>query len=477
MVEAGYMSAGQVHAARLNPAKIIETRRAYSPDWFLDWAFEEIQRVAEGRGFYVLTARTTIDVGMQQSAQDAMTTTLRPTATRRGNPITGAMVAMEPDGAVRAMVGGLDYGESQFNRASHAHRQPGSSFKLYVYATAFEHGYGPKSMVRDYGGACGNWAPKNYSGGGGSGRTMTATDAFKVSLNVPAVDLSLRVGREKVLEMTQRLGVEGVKKTCSMALGDTGITPLQHTAAYATFANGGKLSKPYAILEIFNSKGDLIYTRERDEAEAPQVVSRKVAEGMNQMMQAVVLEGTAKRAQLDFTYSAGKTGTSSSYRDAWFIGFTGAMVTGVWVGHDDFRPMHYNGGVTGGSLPATAWHNFMSVAHTNRNIPAIPGLPLHPMQVAEQQRLAELKRTDPGLAQAQIAQSTQKKTSIMPDQTRDALKRLAESMRRAAGVQATPASTTPDGGDAPKARPPEPTKSKGGPERRAEGPGGVAQRP
>lgn len=473
MVEAGYMSAGQVHAARLNPAKIIETRRAYSPDWFLDWAFEEIQRVAEGRGFYVLTARTTIDVGMQQSAQDAMVTTLRPTATRRGNPISGAMVAMEPDGAVRAMVGGLDYGESQFNRASHAHRQPGSSFKLYVYATAFEHGYGPKSTVRDYGGACGNWAPKNYSGGGGSGRTMTATDAFKVSLNVPAVDLSLRVGREKVLEMTQRLGVEGVKKTCSMALGDTGITPLQHTAAYAVFANGGKLAKPYAILEIYNSKGDLIYTRERDEAEAPQVVSRKVAEGMNQMMQAVVQEGTGKRAQLDFTYSAGKTGTSSSYRDAWFIGFTGALVTGVWVGHDDFRPMYHNGGVTGGSLPATAWHNFMSVAHTNRNIPAIPGLPLHPMQVAEQQRLAELKRTDPGLAQAQIAHSTQKKTSIMPDQTRDVLKRLAESMRRAGGAQATPASTTPDSGGAPKARPPEP-KSKG-PDRRAEGPGGAAQ--
>ena len=170
------------------------------------------------------------------------------------------------------------------------------------------------------------------------------------------------------------------------------------------------------------------------------------------------MEGTAKRAQLDFTYSAGKTGTSSSYRDAWFIGFTGAMVTGVWVGHDDFRPMHYNGGVTGGSLPAQAWHNFMSVAHTNRNIPPIPGLPLHPMQVAEQQRLAELKRTDPGLAQAQIAQATQKKTSIMPDQTRDVLKRLAETMRRAGGVQATPpaAGTTPDAGDAPKARPPEP---------------------
>ena len=334
------------------------------------------------------------------------------------------------------MVGGLDYGESQFNRASHAHRQPGSSFKLYVYATAFENGYGPKSMVRDYGGACGNWAPKNYNGGGGSGRTMTATDAFKVSLNVPAVDLSLRVGREKVLEMTQRLGVEGVKKTCSMALGDTGITPLQHTAAYATFANGGKLSKPYAILEIFNSKGDLIYSRERDEAEAPQVVSRKVAEGMNQMMQAVVLEGTAKRAQLDFTYSAGKTGTSSSYRDAWFIGFTGAMVTGVWVGHDDFRPMHHNGGVTGGSLPAQAWHNFMSVAHTNRNIPPIPGLPLHPDAGgrAAASRRAEAHRPRPGAGADRAVHAEEDEHHAGPDAGRsEASGRDHATRRRRAG--------------------------------------------
>jgi penicillin-binding protein 1A len=467
LVEAGYMSPGQVLAARLNPAKIIETRRAYSPDWFLDWAFEEIQRVAEGRGYYVLTARTTIDPTMQQQAQDALEAALRPTMTKRGDPFTGAMVTMEPDGAVRALIGGLDYGESQFNRATHAHRQPGSSFKLYVYATAFENGYGPKSIVRDYGGQCGNWAPKNYSGGV-SGRSLTAIDAFKVSLNVPAVDLSLRVGREKVLEMTQRLGVTGVKKTCSMALGDTGITPLEHTSAYAVFAHGGKLSKPYAILDIFNSKGEQIYAHDRDEPEAPQVLSTKVVEGMNQMMQAVVQEGTAKKAQLDFTYSVGKTGTSTSYRDAWFIGFTGALVTGVWIGHDDFKPMNYNGGVTGGSLPAQAWHNFMSVAHASRNIPPIMGIGIHPAQVAEQQRLAELKRTDPGLAQAQITQSTQKKSSIMPDQTREVLKRLAELMRRAGG-QGLPGSGT-TGGTGPKPLPGDP-KGKTAPaagDRRAE---------
>jgi penicillin-binding protein 1A len=451
LVEAGYMSAGQVHAARLNPARVIEPQQSQSPDWFLDWAFEEVQRIAEGKGHYVLTARVTVDLDMQRAAQEAVVTTLR-SAGRRSNPFSGAMVAMEPDGAVRAIVGGIDYGESQFNRATHARRQPGSSFKLYVYATALENGYTPRSVVRDASSTCGNWSPRNYSGSGGSGRSLTMTDAFKVSLNTTAADLSFKVGRDKVLEMTQRLGVTGVRKTCSMALGDTGITLLQHTAAYATFANGGKLSRPYAVLELVNSKGEVIYSRERDEPEAPQVISRRVVEMMNQMMLAVVNEGTGRRAILDFTHAVGKTGTSSSWRDAWFLGFTGALVAGVWVGHDDFRPMWLGGGVTGGTLPAQAWHAFMSVVHTNRNIPTIPGLSPHPSQVAEQQRLAELKRTDPGLAKAQIAYSTQKKSSIMPDQTREALRKLAETMRRAGEVKGAPPPATKTGRAEPEPR-------------------------
>jgi len=384
---------------------------------------------------------------------------------------------MEPDGAVRAIVGGLDYGERQFNRATHARCQPGSSFKIYVYATALENGYNPRSIVRDASTSCGNWSPRNYSGGGGSGRSLTVTDAFKVSLNTTAADLSFKVGREKVLEMTRRLGVRGVKRTCSMALGDTGITLLDHTSAYATFANGGKLTRPYAILEIFNSKGDLIYSRERDEPEAPQVVNRRVVEQMNQMMQAVVLEGTGRRALLDFTHAVGKTGTSSSWRDAWFLGFTGALVTGVWVGHDDFRPMWLNGaGVTGGGLPTTAWHAFMSVVHANRNIPPIAGLPPHAVQVAEQVRLTELKRTDPGLAQAQIAHAAQKKSTIMADQTREALRRLAESLRQASQQAAAPAGDAQPA-TAPKARDPKtaPPGSKPG-DRRADGTDAAARR-
>jgi penicillin-binding protein 1A len=447
LVEAGYMSAGQVHAARLNPAKFIDTRPTHSPDWFLDWAFEEAQRLGEGRGHYVLTARTTVDLGMQQSAQDAMINTLRYTGPSRKRGYTGAMVSMEPDGAVRALVGGMDYEDNQFNRASHARRQPGSSFKLYVYATAFENGFNPRSIVRDYGGACGNWAPRNYNGGS-SGRSMMAIDAFK--------------------------------ETCSMALGDTGITPLQHTGAYATFANGGKLAKPYAILEMFNSKGELIYSRDKDEPEAPQVVTRRTAEHMNQMMRAVVTDGTGKNGALDFATVVAKTGTSSSHRDAWFVGFTGALVTGVWVGYDDFRPM---AGITGGALPAQAFRAYNVVAHKNyRTIPPIPGLGLDANQVAEQQRLQDLKRTDPGLAQAQIAQAAQKKTSLMSDQTRDALKKLSEVMRQAAGLQPIPASATPPspapsgGAPAPKSpRPPDPKAKPAvpGSERRADAPGAV----
>jgi len=463
LVEGGYMTEGQVHAARLNPAKIIEPKQSNSPDWYLDWAFEEAQRLAEGRGQYVLTARTTVDLDLQQKAQEALVTTLRPLGNRR-NPYTGALVSMEPDGAVRALVGGLNYEENQFNRAVHAHRQPGSSFKLYVYSTAFENGFTPQSLVHDYGAHCGNWSPHNYSGGGGSGGSMRAIDAFRMSLNVPAVALSLKVGRDKILEMTRRLGVTGVKKTCSMALGDTGIAPIEHTGAFATFANGGRLAKPYAIYELFNSKGELIYSRERDEPPAPQVVSRHVAEMMNQMMKAVVDDGTSKRAALDFTYAVGKSGTSSSWRDAWFVGFTGALVAGVWMGYDNFRPMP---GITGGNIPASIWHNFMSVAHGNRPIPPIPGLPLHPNQVADQARVAELHRGDARIEPADARQLTAKKSSLMPEQTRELLKRLSQSLRHAAGLPA-PASPAGTQGAPSNATPPEQKTKPGAAQRRVE---------
>ena len=177
LVDAGYYTAGQVHAARMNPARIVENRTTTSPDWFLDWAYEEVQRLAEGKGQYVLTARTTVDLTLQRQAEEALNAALK----RNGKADhfnSGAIVVMETDGKVRAIVGGPDYGESQFNRATHAKRQPGSSFKVYVYATAMENGYTPDTIVRDASRSCGNWSPSNYGGGGGSGARMPLWQAL-----------------------------------------------------------------------------------------------------------------------------------------------------------------------------------------------------------------------------------------------------------------------------------------------------------
>ena len=206
----------------------------------------------------------------------------------------------------------------------------------------------------------------------------------------------------------------------------------------------------------------MIYARETDEAAPKQAVSRRSVEQMNQMMQLVVTEGTGKKATLDFTHSVGKTGTSSSYRDAWFVGFTGSLVTGVWFGNDDNRAMRFgNGGVTGGSIPAETWQRYMAVAHSSMNIPTIFGLTPHPRQVQEADRLAQLRRTDPALAAAQ-AQVGQRTNKIMPDKTREVLKRLSETLRKTAGIE------TPT--------PPVPARQGAlTPERRADAQGTVAQ--
>ncbi|MGE0053135.1 MAG: PBP1A family penicillin-binding protein [Hyphomicrobium sp.] len=429
LVEAGFYTSGQVHNARMNPARVIDHTNSTSPDWFLDWAFDEVQRLAQGKGQYVLTARTTVDLSLQRKAEEA----LKSAVAKEGRALrysSGAMVVTETDGAVRAIVGGLDYGDSQFNRATKARRQPGSSFKVYVYATALENGYRPQTPVRDASRSCGNWHPQNYGGSHGSGARIPLWNALARSLNTVAAELSFAVGREKVIDMTRRLGITGVKKTCSMALGDGGMTLIEHAGGIATFANDGKLAKPYGILDITTSRGDLLYSRERDEPPAPQVVRPQVAEQMNQMLYRVVEEGTGKAAALDFTNVAGKTGTSTGPKDAWFVGFTGKYVGVVWIGNDDNRPM---GHVTGGHQAAPIWHNVMAVAHTDMNIPTIPGLQPHPVQVAEQARLAALKQSqiEAGIVQPDADARSSK---MLPDKTREALKKLAQALRKAGGL-------------------------------------------
>ena len=466
LVEAGFYTAGQVHNARLFPARIIEQTDPDSPDWFLDWAYEEVQRIARGKGEFILTARTTVDRKLQRAAEEALVSTIK-TQGRYKRTRAGALVSMERDGAVRAIVGGTDYGRSQFNRATSARRQPGSSFKPYVYAVALESGMRPKTTVRDRSRSCGRWSPKNYNGSYGSGRRVPLQYALAKSYNTTAVDLSLSLGRDKVLEMVKRLGVSGVRKSCSMALGDGGVTVLEHTGGYATFANDGKLVRPYGILELVNARGELVYSRERDEEPAPQVVSRRVARDLNKMLYQVTHAGTGRRAQLEFTHAVGKTGTSSSYRDAWFMGFTGKYVTGVWLGNDDFRP---TGRVTGGSLPAQTWQAYNSVAHTDMNIPTIPGLSPHPTQIAETERLAYLRRMEPAFADG--ADQRTNTAGLLSDKTRQALRKLSSAMRKANGKE-----------PAKDLEPNPPARSQGMPDQRVDlrrdarsrGPGGVAR--
>ncbi len=443
LVEAGFYSAGQVYNARLNPATPIENRSTDSPDWFLDYAYEEIRRKITDRRSSVLTARTTIDLDMQKAAEESIHSNLPNSGSqsrrRRSSQLTSALVSMETDGAVRAMVGGLDYGESQFNRATSARRQPGSSFKVYVYAAALERGMTSETTLRDSGVRCGRWSPKNYSGSYGSGRRVSMADALRVSLNTTAVAVSLDIGRKHIVELVNQLGIKGPRASCSMALGDTGITPISHVAGYAAFANGGRKTKPYALIEVFNSRGELIYSHQRDEPKPEHIFSTSTVEQMNRMLAGVVTSGTGRRAQLEFTHAAGKTGTSSSYRDAWFMGYTGELVTGVWVGRDDYRSVYRPGGkgMTGGSVPAQIWQSYMTAAHKSHDIPTLIGLEDHPRQIEERERLAELRRLNPALGQV----GDDGKGPLISSATKRVLDRLASTLREAAGL---PSETPPD---------------------------------
>jgi penicillin-binding protein 1A len=448
LVEAGFYTSGQVYNARLHPATPIETRRGESPDWFLDFAYAEIRRKIKKRRSSVLTARTTIDVDMQKAAEEAILANIPKSSRRRSRSgarsrqLTAALVSMEPDGAVRAIVGGLDYGRSQFNRATNARRQPGSSFKAYVYAAALEDGYTSRSIFRDKGVTCGRWSPKNYSGSYGSGRRVTMADALRVSLNTTAVAVSLKIGRKRVVSLVNRLGIKGPRASCSMALGDTGITPLSHVGGYAAFANGGKVVEPHALIEVFNTRGELVYSRKRDEPKPERVFKESTVEQMNQMLRGVVESGTGRAAQLEFTQAAGKTGTSSSYRDAWFMGYTGQLVTGIWVGRDDYRPAYRSNGrgVTGGSVPATIWQAYNIAAHKSYDIPTLAGLPDHPALIEERLRLAELRRQDPAFYQTD---GDRKSTALISPSTKLVLEKLAASLRQAAGIAPLPASVNP----------------------------------
>ena len=268
-----------------------------------------------------------------------------------------ALIAMDLDGAVRAMVGGTDYLDSQFNRATQALRQPGSAFKPVVFAAALEAGYDPASTFEDEPVDIEGWTPENF-GGGYRGR-ITLEDALKRSINTVAAQLGQALGAQTIVEMARRLGIDrDLAAHPSIALGAEEVTLQELTTAYLVFANDGRAREPFLVSEIRTSRGTVLYRREPRER-APALL-REHARAMSTMLQAVVRDGTGQRALLARHRAAGKTGTSQNSRDAWFVGYTAHLAAGVWVGNDDDTAM---ANVTGGGLPAQIWNDFMTAAH------------------------------------------------------------------------------------------------------------------
>ncbi|WP_137389941.1 transglycosylase domain-containing protein [Rhodoligotrophos defluvii] len=374
MLDAGYISQGELFAARRAPAESTKPPSFFAPDYFLDYAYSQTLRILQEHnltGEYVIEVRTTIDIALQKHAQKTINDVLA-TEGQKLRANEGALVAMRPDGAVKAIVGGRDYEQSQFNRATDARRQPGSSFKPLVYLAALRAGFHPDTIVYDTPVSIGGWTPKNYTRKY-TGRTTLAY-ALRHSLNTIPVQISLKIGRKPIIEVAQKAGITSpILSVASLPLGTNEVTVMELTTAYATFANGGKAVTPYTVLEIRRPNGDLLYSRAKDAPPAPQVFDPVNVADLNYMLNQVITQGTGRRAQLGFTPQAGKTGTTQDYRDAWFMGFTAQYVTGVWFGNDDYSPMDK---VTGGSIPATAWKMFMDKALETQVAAPLPGIPL-----------------------------------------------------------------------------------------------------
>ncbi len=364
MVAAGYLTKEAATAAKHEKTRRVATGSGGGSRYFVDWVLERLPDfVSVDRDIVV---STTLDPVIQGAADRIMGQTLdgpgKQAAVRQG-----ALVAMTPDGALRAMVGGRSYGQSQFNRATQAKRQPGSAFKPVVYLAGLEAGLGPRSLLEDAPIDINGWKPQNfdkqYHG------LMTMEDAISASVNTIAVRIGQHAGWGNVVKTARRLGMtDALAPNPSIALGAAEVSLLSLTGAYAAFANGGMGIWPFGITEIRDRGGNIMYTRAGD---GPgRAISPRHAETMNAMLSRVINDGgTGKRARLDRP-SAGKTGTSQDYRDGWFIGYTANLVMGVWMGNDDGAKTK---SLTGGGIPADVWRDVMLVAHQGVPVRPLPG--------------------------------------------------------------------------------------------------------
>jgi penicillin-binding protein 1A len=334
----------------------------YAADWVADLIDDFIGAVEQD-----VVVTTSIDPRLQRLAEQSLTSELDAKGAKL-DVSQGVVVVMSPDGAVRAMVGGRNYTESQFNRAVAARRQPGSAFKPFVYLTALERGMTPESGVLDAPINIKGWKPENYS------REyfgeVTLQKALSLSLNTPVVRLIQESGPRAVVRTAQRLGISSpLQALPSLALGTSEVTPLELTASYAAFANGGTAVIPHAIMQVRTPQGKVLYTR--DNRDLGVAMSGVHAAQMNQMLRETLISGSAKKAEIPGWAAAGKTGTTQDHKDAWFVGYTGYLVAGVWVGNDDGEEMKK---VTGSGLPAEIWNRMMREAHGGVAVVGLPGM-------------------------------------------------------------------------------------------------------
>lgn len=378
LVAAGFLTEGQVTAARRHPAAPVDrTADINSPNYFLDYAFEEAKKIidetgAPGNNFIV---RTTIDTTLQAYAEEAVISVIREQG-EQYRVEQGAMVVTDTEGAIRAMVGGTDYAKSQFNRAIVSTRQPGSAYKVFVYAEALEQlGLKPSDPITDRPVCIGDWCPQNY--GRNYKGTVSLQSAFAQSLNTVPVTLSIKTGREPIAQLSYKMGLRAeYPVTRSLALGVASVSVIDMTSSYAVFANHGLKTPAYGLTRMTTLNEELIWEHDVNE-EKERVLSEQTVAYMNQMMYSVTQSGTGTRARIEGVPTLGKTGTTTSYRDAWFAGFTGNYVAAVWFGNDDYRTTN---NLTGGTLPTLAWQKFMAYAHTNIEIKPVFGVDFVPTQ-------------------------------------------------------------------------------------------------
>jgi penicillin-binding protein 1A len=366
MADAGFVTAKQAQAAIANPVYTVKPTGAGTINYVADWITEVLDDLV-GQIDQSIVVETSIDPKLQAEAEAAIIDELAAKSVKF-KVTQGALVAMTPDGAVRAMIGGRNYADSQFNRAVTAKRQPGSAFKPFVYLTAIEAGLTPESIRQDAPLDLKGWKPENYSheylG------AVTLTQALAMSLNTVAVRLGLEVGPKNVVRTAHRLGIASkLDANPSIALGTSEVSLTELVGAYAPFANGGLLVSPHVVNRIRTAQGNkLLYARQ--DAPGDRVVDARAVAMMNTMMQETLRSGTAHKAELPGWVAAGKTGTSQDFRDAWFIGYTSTLITGVWLGNDDNSPTKK---ATGGGLPVEVWTRFMREAVKGDTPQPLPG--------------------------------------------------------------------------------------------------------